>query len=145
MKIHKQLFTLSALVSLALSCSSALAQENQAPYLADQTQSHPALEQQYLALVQPLVEQSPWLSHYGTTSPGVAVQLDNKPYTVYWGCKPHNCISESYALLVDASNQLLAGGFIRNTFDGPKVSHSNITWLGDTQWDFAKVLIQHLY
>ena len=142
MKSLKPLWAIALALPLATT-SVALADE---AHLSDVAQSNPQLAEQYQSLLKPFMGQSEWLANYGTTAPGTQVSLDDTKYVVYWGCKPHDCVSENYAILVEANSQkLVAGAFVRNHFKEQTITHSNISWLGNAQLDEARTLAPFLY
>jgi len=115
-------------------------------HLYEATQADPALKASFAKIVEPVVKESPWVSDYGTTAPPVDESIDDIAYQIYWGCKPKDCISESYTVAYDpAKKEVVAGAFVRSSFDGPHVQKSEITWLGQTDWDLAKLIGKYLY
>ncbi|HLS51487.1 MAG TPA: Ivy family c-type lysozyme inhibitor [Burkholderiaceae bacterium] len=115
-------------------------------HLYEATQADPALKKAFAELVKPVAKDAPWLSNYGTTAPPVDKTLDDTSYQIYWGCKPKDCIRESYTVVYNPKTQeMVAGAFVRNEFDGPMVKNSQTTWLGKTDWDFAKFIGPYLY
>ncbi len=115
-------------------------------HLGEAAQKSSALQKSYQQLTAPLLDAAPWLANYGTTAPASAASLDNTDYLIYWGCKPHDCISQSYALLYDIKqDKLVAGAFVDNQSAGPNMDTSSITWLGQTSFDQARILAQHLF
>lgn len=136
-----------SLCILPLSLGVYVAQAEEGPqHLYEAAQANPALKSAFEQIMAPVVKASSWLESYGTTAPPTVETLDNVDYSVYWGCKPHDCISESYVVMYDpTSKEIVAGAFVRNTFDGPNVIKGETTWLGKTDWDKAKVLGKYLY
>src|SRR5690625_5770073 len=58
------------------------------------------------------------LSHLYTLSlhDALPISIDDTSYEVYWGCKPKDCISESYTVAYDPKKkEMVAGAFVRNT------------------------------
>lgn len=115
-------------------------------HLYEAAQADPALKSAFADIISPVAKESPWLADYGTTAPPVDETIDDTSYEVYWGCKPKDCISESYTVAYDPKKkEMVAGAFVRNTFDGPIVTGSEIIWLGKTDWDLAKLIGNYLY
>lgn len=142
-----------AVAALACSASAAMAQPPaKAPgaiapgsHMAEAAQANPALAAAFKQLMTPL-KQASWVASYGTTSPSVIDKTLDTSYLVFHGCKPHDCTSESYAVLVEpGSGKLIAGAFVRSDADGPRLKESRITWLGDAQWDQALLLSKYLF
>ena len=145
MRITKtcMVFLLGAPLTLGIQAVKA---DTQPQHLYEAAQENPALKAAFEEIMAPVVKASPWLKSYGTTAPPTAETIDTTDYKVYWGCKPHDCISESYAVLYEpVSKKIVAGAFVRNTFDGPTVVKADVSWLGETDWDRAKVLGKYLY
>lgn len=115
-------------------------------HMGEAAGAFPALATSFQALTAPLADAAPWLKNYGTTMPSSAATLDGKDYVIFQACKPHDCISQGYAVLVDPANNTVVGGaFVDSTFDGPRIVESKITWFGKVEWDQAVLLGQHLY
>lgn len=144
------------LKAIAISCSvffaalpTAQAEEKQSqPYLYEAAETNPGLESSFKEIVAPVLDQSPWLSDYGTAAPAEDVRIDEQEYLLFWGCKPHACVSESYVVLYSLEDKVVvAGALLKNNFDenNDLLKSAEITWLGDTQWDQASVISKHLY
>ncbi|MGE4335908.1 MAG: Ivy family c-type lysozyme inhibitor [Pigmentiphaga sp.] len=115
-------------------------------HMGEAARALPGLASSFQALMAPLTDTAPWLKNYGTTMPSSTTTLDGKDYVVFQACKPHDCISQGYAVLVDPDNNTVVGGaFVDSTFDGPRITESKITWFGQVEWDQAVLLGQHLY
>lgn len=113
-------------------------------HMAEAAQASPALAKDFARLTQSLKVE--WLKAYGTTSPAVVQTVDEKRYLVFQGCKPHDCTSESYVVLVHEQSQKIAGGaFVKSENDGPRFTQSHVTWFGDTEWDMAVALGKYLF
>lgn len=52
-----------------------------------------------------------WVSQGGTSSANQHVTIDGKSYTVLHSCKPHDCATESIAILYAPNSKKLAGVF----------------------------------
>lgn len=117
-----------------------------APHLYDAAKADAALSAEFQRVTAPIVQQAPWVRTFGTTAPAATESLDDRSYDVFWGCKPHDCISESYVVMYDRqAKRITAGAFVRNTFSGPKLTSSGITWLGQAEVDEARLLGKYLY
>lgn len=115
-------------------------------YLYEAAQSDLNLVSSYKKLIAPVLDQADWLVNYGTASPAQKVEVDNSEYLVFFGCKPHNCPSQSYAVIYEPKEKkMLAGALVTNNYEGQNIKSSEITWLGDTDLDLARVLGQYLY
>lgn len=115
-------------------------------HLYDAAKADPALAGEFKRIMAPIAKQSSWVQSYGTTSPLVIDSLDEKKYQIFSGCKPHDCITESYVVMYDQqAKRITAGAFVRNTFSGPDLKKSAITWLGKGDLDAARVLGKYLY
>lgn len=139
-------------VSAVLGTTAASAQEGQStdssqPYLFEAAQTNLNLASSFKKIIAPVAEQAPWLLSYGTGSPAEAEKIDNTDYLVFWGCKPHSCTSESYVVLYEPkSKEVVAGAFVHNNFaDNTNLKNSEITWLGQPDWDQARLLGRYLY
>src|SRR5690625_1617755 len=120
--------------------------QNELTYLYVAAQSDPAIKDGYQALMKPLLDEYAWLSAYGTTTPGVVESLDDKNYEIYWGCKPHDCVVQSYAVMYDPEEkEMVAGAFVENSYDDNLLLKAEIFWLGHTDLDKARVLGKYLY
>ena len=86
------------------------------------------------------------MAQFGTASPSQDVTVNGKTYTVYQGCKPHNCPAESYVVLYDAPNKkMLAGAFVQNKYEQGVLMDSKVSWLGTQSTDFAPTLSSFLF
>lgn len=134
-------------LALCLAAGSSLANAEQAGvHLYEASKADPALSAEFQRIIKPVATESPWALSFGTTSPSTTESVDGKAYEVFWGCKPHDCISESYVVMYDRSERrIIAGAFVRNVYDGPALNESRITWLGKTEFDSARALGKYLY
>jgi len=120
--------------------------EQAGTHMYEAAKADPALAAEFQRITKPVATDSPWVLSFGTTSPSTTESIDGKAYDVFWGCKPHDCVSESYAVMYDRSaKRITAGAFVRNVYDGPSLTESRITWLGQTEFDFARTLGKYLY
>lgn len=109
-------------------------------------ENEPALAEDYKRVMSPLAESSSWVLQFGTTAPAAVEAIDGKEYYAFWGCKPHECTTESYVLLVDQdTHKISAGAFLHNEYDGQTLTSSEITWLGETSFDLARAMGKYLY
>ncbi len=115
-------------------------------YLYEAAQADPALAAEFKRVMEPLLPNASWLESFGTTAPPTSETVDGKTYTVYWGCKPHDCIAASYVVMYNPqAKQITGGAFLQNNFDGPNLIKSDITWLGKTDFDAAKVIGKYFF
>ncbi|NYT85811.1 Ivy family c-type lysozyme inhibitor [Pollutimonas harenae] len=121
---------------------------------AEQTDKHlyaaakadPALSAEFERVMMPFSSNSPWVKSFGTTAPATTETVDGQTYDVYWGCKPHDCITESYVVMYKQSTKkITAGAFLQNSYDGPNLTKSRITWMEKTDTDSARALGKYLY
>lgn len=115
-------------------------------HMYEAAKADPALSAEFKRIMKPFISTSSWVESYGTTSPSTIETVDGKTYEVYWGCKPHDCITESYVVLYSQqTRKITAGAFLQNSYDGPNLTKSAITWLEKTDFDSARVLGKYLY
>ncbi len=147
MPVTSRLPTLVARIAGALCATAAVAAATAATpplapgmYLADAVTTRPALAASYTRLTQD-VSDVEWLRGYGVASPAEAVEVDGVNWLVFMACKPHDCPSETYTLLVHPDKgEFVAGAFVRNVSDGSSMRRSEITWLGEVEQDTAAVI-----
>lgn len=149
MKKSKQLLT-ALMLSLGVGTVAAAGADeptrSNSPYLFEAVQKDAALKAAFAQAIEPELSTSPWLSEYGVASPAVSQTIDNVQYQIYSGCKPHDCPSESYAVMYDPQSQrIVAGAVVRNHFDQNQLGQSTVQWLGQTDWDQARALSHYLF
>ncbi|MEN5252505.1 Ivy family c-type lysozyme inhibitor [Alcaligenes aquatilis] len=122
------------------------AQSSESVYLADLAKSNKQVAQQYQNLMQDVAKRASWVKEFGTASPGETVSLDGRDYQVFQGCKPHDCTSSSYVVLLDAQAQTLSyGAFVENKESGPGWTSSQIQWLGNPELDQIRLMSPALF
>lgn len=115
-------------------------------YLYEAAQSDLNLVSSYKQLIAPVVEQADWLAGYGTASPAQVENVDGTEYLVFTGCKPHDCPSQSYAVMYDPKQkQMVAGALVTNVYENSEITSTEINWLGEANLDFARALSKYLY
>lgn len=115
-------------------------------HMGEAAQADPELSAEFQRVMRTMLASAPWVESYGTTSPSATETIDGHAYEVYWGCKPHDCVSESYVVMYSPDDKIIvAGAFVRNRYEGPDLAESRITWLGKTESDTARVLGKYLY
>lgn len=115
-------------------------------HISEAAAADSALAAEFKRIMAPVSSSSAWVEFFGTTAPATLETVDGKAYSVYWGCKPHDCITESYVILYSQENRTIsAGAFVRNDYDGPQLMKSDITWLGQADLDSARALGKYLY
>lgn len=120
--------------------------EQAAQHLYEATKTDPVLAVEFNRVMEPFFSNSPWTKSFGTTAAAAPETVDGQSYDVYWGCKPHDCVTESYVLMYHrASKKITAGAFLINDYNGPNLSKSRITWLEKTEFESARVLGKYLY
>lgn len=139
--------TLSSL--LAMSSAIFIQAANAEPagkHLYEAAKADPTLAAEFDRAMKPFFSSSAWVESFGTTAPPTTEKVNGQSYDVYWGCKPHDCVSESYVVMYNPeAKQITAGAFLRTEFDGPNLTASNITWVEKTDFDAARVLGKYLY
>ena len=115
-------------------------------YLYQEVAQDAALAQQFTEITKPLSTHFSWVAQYGTASPAENLKVDGKNYTVYQGCKPHDCPAESYVVLYDATHKkMVAGAFVQNKYEQGALLESKVSWLGPQAANFAPALSQYLF
>ncbi|HRL21876.1 Ivy family c-type lysozyme inhibitor [Alcaligenes sp. SDU_A2] len=124
----------------------ATAQSDAPVYLADLASTNKHVADQYRALMRDVAKRASWVNQYGTASPAETVSVDGRNYHLFRACKPHNCPSESYVVLLDAQKQTLAhGAFVENKTSGPGLASSRVQWLGEPDTDLARHMAAWLF
>ena len=130
-----------------LACSALLvpvlsnAQSSESVYLADLAASNKQVNQQYQSLMQDVAKRATWVKEFGTASPAQTVSLDGRDYQLFQGCKPHDCTSASYVVLLDTQKQTMSyGAFIENKASDKGTASSQIQWLGDPELDQLRLM-----
>jgi len=136
-----------SLLSLFLVFGGQIASADEPPlYLFEAVENDKALKRSFNKIMAPVSKRSTWVKNYGTASPAKTEIIDNTEYQIFQGCKPHNCTSESYAVLYNPKTKKVeAGAFVRNRFKGTNLKKGVIIWLGKTDWDQARVISKYLY
>src|SRR5690625_1118064 len=133
MKIRSVLAVLTT-ATILLGSTRALADTKQEVplYLYEAAQSDLNLFSSYNKLTAPVFDQAGWLVNYGTAYPAQKVEVDNTEYLVFFGCMPHYCPSQSYAVIYEPKEKkMLAGAFVTNTYEGQKIKSAELTSPGD--------------
>ncbi|ATH98580.1 Ivy family c-type lysozyme inhibitor [Alcaligenes faecalis] len=122
------------------------AQSSESVYLADLAKSNKQVAQQYQSLMQDVAKHASWVKDFGTASPGETVSLDGRDYQLFQGCKPHDCTSSSYVVLLDTQKQTISyGAFVENKESGPGLASSQIQWLGNPEFDQIRLMSPALF
>ena len=122
------------------------AQTTQPVYLADLAAADKQIADQYRSLMRDVSKRASWVNQYGTASPAETVSLDGRDYQLFRACKPHNCPSESYVILLDPTKQTVShGAFVENKSSGQGLGSSRIQWLGAPEADLARQMAPHLF
>jgi len=149
MKVKSELAVLTVAPMLFSSDSAAadtISKQEEPLYLYQVAKSDLNLVSSYKKLVAPVLDQADWLANYGTASPAQAENVDNTEYLVFSGCKPHDCTSQSYAVIYEPQQKkMVAGALVTNNYEGQNIKSSETTWLGETDLDLARVLSKYLY
>lgn len=67
-----------------------------------------------------------WVSKGGTTTPAKTVKLGGETYQVLTACKPHDCASESVAVLWSEKSKTMSGVF---SSVNDKSGKQSLTWM----------------
>jgi len=141
-----------ALTAAASACHAQSVQESRhrevqaGMHMYEAAKADPELARGFAQAAKPVIGAAPWVSNYGTTSPAEREEIDGRSYLVFHGCKPHDCITESYTILYDPAGRRIHGGaFVRSEYDGAILTGSRITWLGKTEFESASVIGKYLY
>ncbi len=115
-------------------------------YLADLAASDKHIAQQYRSLMRDLSKRASWVNQFGTASPAETISLDGRDYQLFRACKPHNCPSESYVVVLDPQKKTLNhGAFVENKSAGPGLGSSRIQWLGSPEADLVRQMAPYLF
>ncbi|WP_394064123.1 Ivy family c-type lysozyme inhibitor [Alcaligenes sp. WGS1538] len=115
-------------------------------YLSDLAAASKPVADQYRALMRDVSKRASWVNQYGTASPAEAVSADGRNYQLFRACKPHNCPSESYVVLLDAQDQTIKyGAFVENKTSGSGLTSSRIQWLGKPEDSLARQMAPWLF
>lgn len=117
----------------------------QGTHLFEAAQSDQVLAQAFAQTMEAIARTSPWVRQYGTTSPASIETIDGRSYVVFQGCKPHDCVSESYAALYDPQRGKMRAVFVQSDYAGPSLTQSRLSWLGKPEFEHAKVLGRYLF
>ncbi len=140
MRISHSLCRLVACSALLVPVLSS-AQSSESVYLADLAASNKQVNQQYQSLMQDVSKRAAWVKEFGTASPAQTVSLDGRDYQLFQGCKPHDCTSASYVVLLDTQKQTMSyGAFIENKASDKGTASSQIQWLGDPELDQLRLM-----
>ena len=100
-------------------------------YPADLAKQEPEVAKAFSGLTKSIVRKHAWVKNFGVSTPVEEATLNNESYVRLSGCKPHDCPSEKYVILVSRANNHAVGAFLTNrqTAAG-QLSESTIQWLG---------------
>ncbi len=100
-------------------------------YPADLAKQEPRLASAFADLTKSLVRKHAWVMDFGVTTPVEETTLNNETYVRLSGCKPHDCPSEKYVVLVSKKDNHAVGAFLTNRQAAAgALSDSTIQWLG---------------
>ncbi|WP_025373272.1 Ivy family c-type lysozyme inhibitor [Advenella mimigardefordensis] len=100
-------------------------------YPADLANQEPQAANAFAGLTKALVSKHAWVKNYGVTIPVEDTTLGSESYWRLSGCKPHDCPSEKYVVLISKKNNHAVGAFLTNQLAATgNVSDSTIQWLG---------------
>ncbi len=100
-------------------------------YPADLVKQEPQIGSAFSDLTKTIVSKHAWVKGFGVTTPVEDTTLNNESYVQLSGCKPHDCPSEKYVVLVSKKNHQAVGAFLINRQAAAgALSESTIQWLG---------------
>lgn len=115
-------------------------------YLSNISEQHKDIATEFSQLTKGILQQAPWVANYGTASPGIAVQVNEKDYVAFSACEPKNCPNSAYVVLLDPSTKTLTQGALRIESDEKTAPHqSTVVWLGQYDHDFVPTIWQQFY
>jgi hypothetical protein len=114
-------------------------------HLYEAAKTDSALAKAFASVMKPVLKGSVWVKTYGTTAPSAVETMDDRTYIVFQGCKPHDCVTESYAVMYEQATGKIYAVFVKNGYDGPALKGSRLTWLGKPEFDQARVLGKYLF
>lgn len=139
-----------SLLSITTVCliGTSLAQAESTPdqYISDALKDDKAFSESFTAAIQPVLGDFPWVAKGGVATPAITVQKEGNNYLLYQGCKPHDCITQSYAVLYSPDQQeVVAAAFVDNDYMDQNLVNSQILWTGSEVTGFAPVLASYLF
>lgn len=115
-------------------------------YPADLVKTQPAIGHKFADLTGKIARKHAWVKNYGVTVPVKEITLGDETYQVLSGCKPHDCPSEKYVLLIAKTGAKGVGAFVINQFSsGIHPSSSKVRWLGQPDEAQVAALAQLLF
>lgn len=139
-------FSLSAACLFSVGALNAQQVDPLENYLFDAVKKDEALAKGFKTLTEPLNKSYPWVASFGVATPANTEKVDDKQYVVYQGCKPHNCPAEAYVVVYSPTEKkMVAGAFVKNTYQDNTLHQSQITWLGQNAVDFSAVIGKFLF
>lgn len=121
----------SLLLAVAISVVTGATAHAADVYPADLAKQEPKIASAFSDLAGKLKNKHAWVKNFGVTTPVDEVTLGSATYVRMRGCKPHDCPSEKYVVLISKSDNKAVGAFVVNHLDNrADPSSSNIYWLG---------------
>ena len=115
-------------------------------YPADLAKRQPAIASAFSTLTKTIAHKHKWVKDFGVTPPVEEIVLDNETYVRLSGCKPHDCPSEKYVVLVSKKNNKAVGAFLTNKQSAAGyLSGSTIYWLGQPTDEQVAQLVGSLF
>ncbi len=100
-------------------------------YPTDLAKQEPRVASAFAGLTKTLVREHAWVKDFGVMTPVEETTLNNENYVRLSGCKPHDCPSEKYVVLVSKKDNHAVGAFLMNRQAAAgALSDSTIHWLG---------------
>jgi hypothetical protein len=100
-------------------------------YPQELSQSDPRFARAYAGFARAVGKKHDWIKSFGAASPVATKEIDGKSYYVVSGCKPHDCPTAKYVVLIDKANYQTVGALIENKTAGVVLRQSSIQWLGE--------------
>ncbi len=119
-------------------------------YPFELVKSQPAIGKTFSKLTAPVAAKHAWIKKYGVVVPVSEVTAGNEIYQVLAGCKPHDCPSEKYVVLIAKGTGKGIGAFVVNRYASgsqasPNPVSSSVTWLGQPDDAQRAVLARQLF
>ena len=115
-------------------------------YPADLAKQEPQIARAFSDLAGNLKKKHAWVQKFGVTTPTEEITLGSSTYVRMSGCKPHDCPTEKYVVLVSKSDHKAVGAFVVNRLDNGAIpTRSNIYWLGQPNEEQMTALAAALF
>lgn len=113
-------------------------------YLPDIAEKNTAIAERFVHFFEPVQDNAEWVKNYGTTTPARLVTAGDpeQSYLVFQGCKPHDCMTQSYLVLYNPKSEQFEAGALRTDTltDQGVLTETRLQWLGDASDSLAQVI-----